>query len=283
MEENKKYLFDQFIIVIFLALFLAILGSIIGSPIQSFGYSIGGDWMGVLAYLGTIGEWAVCLLFMFLFKPDRKLIAALGHGGGNTLKMFLIGIAAGFVMNGSCILVSVLRKDISLYYDPSPLICLLAGVVSVLIQASSEELLCRHIMQRHLRRRYGKAWLEILLPSALFSALHLMNPGAGVISTLSIFVSGVLFGAIICYYDSFWLVCGLHAMWNITQNLLFGLPNSGIVMPLTVFRLDAAAAQDSFSYNVAFGVEGSLMSLLVLLLGAGIVIFLGERKKRRAS
>ncbi len=239
--------------------------------------------MAVLYYLSTIGTWAVCLLFMFLFRPDRKLIPAIFTGGGNTPLMFLIGIGAGFAMNGICILIALINKDVALYFDPSSIVALLAGFVAVLVQAGSEELLCRHIMQLHLRRRYHKPWLEIILPSALFSAMHLLNPGAGVVSSLSVFVSGILLGAMVYYFDSLLLAIGLHTMWNITQNLLFGLPNSGIVMPLSVFRLDAASARDSFAYNVAFGVEGSLLSLLVLLLALGIVIFFGERKKRRAS
>ncbi len=33
---------------------------------------------------------------------------------------------------------------------------------------------------------------------------------------------------------------GVHMAWNYTQNIIFGLPNSGIVSGFSLFKLDAA-------------------------------------------
>ena len=155
------------------------------------------------------------------------------------------------------------------------LLCFLA----VIIQSGSEELICRHFMQQHLRRRYQNPLLEILLPGFFFAALHLLNPGLNVIAVISLVLCGILLGATIYYFDSMWLVIGFHTMWNYTQNVIFGLPNSGIVLPLSIFRLDAASGRDSFSYNAAFGVEGSIMSVLVQLIALFFVIYFGKKKK----
>ena len=52
------------------------------------------------------------------------------------------------------------------------------------------------------------------------------------------------------YMDSLWCAFAVHTAWNFTQNILFGLPNSGINVPYSVFKLNAATARDSFAYNI---------------------------------
>ena len=82
--------------------------------------------------------------------------------------------------------------------------------------------------------------------------------------------------AMVYYFDSLWMAMAAHAGWNFTQSILAGLPNSGNVVPYSVFKLDAAAARDSFFYNVAFGVEGTVPAIaiqavvLVALVAVGI-------------
>lgn len=282
MKTKKKYFADQFIVLIILTFILLMIGSILQSCITATEYTFSDrypDLVPVLDYASTIGLWAVFLLFMAIYKPDRPLIASVFTGKTNTLKYLLIGLASGFVTNASCILVSVLRKDIALHFEPSSIFFLILGFIAVLIQSGSEELICRHFMQQHLRRRYQKPWLEILLPGLFFAALHLFNPGVGALPVINLVLCGILLGTAIYYFDSMWLVIGFHTMWNFTQNLLFGLPNSGIVTPLSVFRLDAASARDSFSYNVAFGVEGSPMAVLVQLIALFLVIYFGKKRR----
>ena len=83
---------------------------------------------------------------------------------------------------------------------------------------------------------------------------------------------------------------GIHTAWNFTQNFLFGLPNSGLVSEASVFGLDAASAQDSLFYNVAFGVEGAIPAVLAdAALGAVCLVLaakqgrLGELKQKRVT
>ena len=89
-------------------------------------------------------------------------------------------------------------------------------------------------------------------------------------------VTGLLFSAMVYYFDSLWMAMAAHAGWNFTQSILAGLPNSGNVVPYSVFSLDAASARDSFFYNVAFGVEGTVPAIaiqvvvLVALVAIGI-------------
>ena len=63
-----------------------------------------------------------------------------------------------------------------------------------------------------------------------------------------------------------------HTAWNYTQNIIFGLPNSGIVSSYSVFKLDAASARDGLFYSTSFGVEGSIGANVII--GAVILIVL---------
>ena len=217
---------------------------------------------------------------MVIYKPDRPLIPAIFTGKTNRPVCFLIGLAIGFVANASCVLVSVLHKDLALYFSPSNILYLILGFIAILIQSGSEELICRHFMQQHLRRRYQMPWLEILLPGTIFAAMHLFNPGLTALSMINLVLCGIFLGACIYFFDSMWLVIGFHTMWNFTQNVIFGLPNSGIVTPLSIFRLDAASATDSFSYSATIGVEGSLMATINLLILIALTILIGMKKRR---
>ena len=217
----------------------------------------------VMSYLPTIGTWTVCLLW-FLRKKDRPLYRTVtGYCKGNNVPLLLFGFLLGFLMNGGCILAARLHGDISLTYDSVQPGALAAVFLCVFIQSSSEELLCRGYLYQKLRKLYRNPAIAIFGNSLLFALLHLGNPGVTVLALLDIFISGVLFSLLVYYLDSMWCAFAVHTAWNFTQNIVFGLPNSGLLVPFSVFTLDTAAARDSFAYNVAFGVEGTVLAVLI--------------------
>lgn len=278
-RENKL---DSIFLAILTGLLLTILGQMAGLPIMACGDRIADEQPGIYticSYACFIGIWIVVLAFMALYKPDRPLLRKLLPGGSNTLKKFLAGIAAGFATNGICVLVSALRGDIHLYFSPDNILLIVLCFFAVLIQSSAEELVCRHYIQRHLARRYKTPVVSILIPSLVFSFLHVRNPGVTPLSLANIAVIGVVYSLAVYYFDSFWMVAAMHAMWNYTQNIIFGLPNSGLVMPLSVCKLDASTAVDSFSYNVSFGVEGTVLALLINLALGAVIVVLGRKQK----
>ena len=64
---------------------------------------------------------------------------------------------------------------------------------------------------------------------------------------------------------------------------MFGLPNSGMVVPYSVFRLDASTASDSFAYNVGFGIEGTLFADIVLILACVAICLWGRKNGKKPS
>ena len=224
-------------------------------------------WMTGEMYAWFIGIWIVFLIALAVFKKNHSILACVGPAAkGNNLIQLGIGMALGFGMNGFCILIASLNKDISLYFDSFRPISFVIIFILVFIQSSAEELVCRCYLYQKLIKSYKNPLVAIIGNSLFFGLAHLMNPGITIWSFLNIMLVGILFSMVVYYRNSLWCAFAIHAAWNFTQNILFGLPNSGLVVPYSVFKIDAGSATDSFAYNVAFGVEGTILACVVLLI-----------------
>ncbi len=231
-------------------------------------------------YLAFWGTWAVLLLAL-LIPINRPIFGALGTKvKGNTWKYLGLGIVLGFGMNALCIAVALLTGCIHLTFDSFRPLSFLLIFGAVFIQSSAEEVICRSFIYQHMRHYFRSPWIAILGNSLLFSALHLSNPGVTPLALINNTIVGVLFSLTVYYFDSFWCAAAMHAAWNFTQNILFGLPNSGITVPYSVFKLDAGAV-NGFAYDTRFGIEGTACACLVLLAVTASVFLWG--KKRHAE
>ena len=68
-------------------------------------------------------------------------------------------------------------------------------------------------------------------------------------------------------------------MWNFTQDFIFGLPDSG--KPAAVSIFNTTVSSSSFFYDKDFGIEGSLMAILVNATVCVIVLLIGNYLKRQ--
>ena len=237
----------------------------------------------LMRYAEFAGIWVVFFLFCLIFRANRPMLAASLHNErGNKWLAIPIGILIGGCMNGLCVLFSYLHGDIKLSFNELNPVLFLVFFICVAIQSGAEEILCRCYLYQKLRRRYRHPAVAIIGSSLLFMALHLGNPGVTRLGLIQVFAIGVLCSVIVYYYDSLWTAIWIHAAWNFSQSIVFGLPNSGIVSKYSVFRLEAATARDGFFYNTSFGVEGSaganviIIAVLLIILIRGIVSKRGE-------
>ena len=271
-------------------------------------------------YLSFAGIWIAVFLFVVIPKGNRPMLKAWGHNrNGNNIKGIIAGILLGFGTNAICVLISWLRGDIKLsYYGFEPVILLaflgavfiqsgaeelidrlylyqklrrryrnplVAIIINslVFIQSGAEELVDRFYLYQKLRRRYRSPLIAIIVNSAVFMALHILNPGFTAIAGSQIFLVGIIFSLFVYYYDSLWAAMWFHAAWNFTQNLIFGLPNSGIVSEYSIFKLEAATATNGLFYDVKFGVEGSIGSSIILGVLLIVLIIINRRKGEKTD
>lgn len=130
-------------------------------------------------------------------------------------------------------------------------VAVMAGVV--------EELAVRGVVFRLLERAWG-SWWALAASAALFGALHLMNPGAGLLTALAIALeAGVMLGAAYMVTGRLWLPIGLHAGWNFTQAGVFGVSMSGNALG---GLLDSRPQGPEWISGGAFGAEASVLAVL---------------------
>lgn len=237
----------------------------------------------MLQYFEFCGIWIAILLIVVIFKPNRVMLKSFGHNRkGNNIKGYLIGLLLGFGTNAICVLISLLMGDIKLSFFGFDPILLLLFLFVVTVQSGAEELVDRFYLYLKLRRRYRSPLVAILGNSVIFTLLHALNPGFSVLAALQIFCVAVVFSELVYYYDGLWIAIAFHTAWNYTQNIIFGLPNSGIVSAYSIFNLEAASARSGLFYNVNFGVEGSVGASLVLIL-TGVAIWLLNRGRKERT
>ena len=233
-------------------------------------------------YFQNFGVWIIFLLFVLIPVYNRKIFEAFRHNNiGNTFKMFLLGLLVGFIMNGICILMSVILKDIKLSFVGFDFINLLLFFISVLFQSGAEEIVSRCYLYQKLRRRYKSPIVAIIGTCSMFAGMHMFNNGITVIAMLQLFFVGLLTVLIVYYYGSLWMCIGIHTAWNYTQNILFGLPNSGVVSKYSLFKLEAATGKSGLFYDAVFGVEGSIGAMLILMTSCIIVYLLNKNKPEK--
>lgn len=290
-KKRKVSLLDNFIGIPLVGLVLIVGGQSLGSELiipalnkvlaaLVPGFAASDVWTTASFYLAFLGIWMVTLLVMALIPRNKPMMKALtSKTKGNTPKMFAVGLGIGLGMNLLCAVVAMLNGDIALTFDSFRPLAFLFVFAAVLVQSAAEELICRVFIYQRLIRRYGKPALAGIINAAFFALIHLGNPGLTFMALLNIFIYGVLFSAIVIYLDSPWAAMSAHAAWNFCQNIILGLPNSGLVMPFSVFKLDAAAATDSFAYSTSFGLEGTITACATLIVVAVLFHWWGSKRK----
>lgn len=287
--KTKKVLFfllDNPVTLMVITYLLIVAGQILGANLVYFAgqmipsIAATDAWRTSNLYLRFVGIWVVTLLLFALIPYNRPMLKALGKKlKGNTLKMFGVGLAIGLGMNLLCALLAMVNGDIALTFHSFRPVSFLLIFVAVLIQSAAEELLCRVYMYQRLLRFGCKPIVAAVINASFFAIVHLGNPGVTPISVVSLFLSGMLLSAMVVYMDSPWAAMACHAGWNFCQNILLGLPNSGNVVPYSVFKLDAAAATDSFAYSVSFGLEGAMTACIIHVVAIGLIVWWGTGRK----
>lgn len=291
-QKNRKFsLLDNMVGILLVGFLLISCGQALGMYASTPGIAVILDalipgiaasdaWNTASFYMDFLSIWVVTLLIMFLIPGNRPMFKALtAKTKGNTLKMFAAGLGIGLGMNLLCALIAMINGDISLTFNSFRPVSFVLVFIAVLIQSAAEELICRVFIYQRLVRRYGKPVLAAIANAAFFALIHLGNPGLTFLAVLNIFIYGLLFSAMVIYMDSPLAAMSAHAAWNFCQNIILGLPNSGIVMPYSVFKLDAAAATDSFAYSISFGLESTITASLTLLAVTSAIAWWGTQRK----
>ncbi|HJP68441.1 MAG TPA: CPBP family intramembrane glutamic endopeptidase [Sphingomicrobium sp.] len=178
------------------------------------------------------------------------------------LKHFGLGLAAGFLVFSIAVGIAAILGVYQIIGKGDFSDFLPALIGPALLTATSEELVFRGILFRWIEE-FGGSWTALLITSAFFGAVHLLNPHASLIAAVGIAVAGLMLGAAYMLSRSLWLPMGIHAAWNFTQGEIWDIPVSGTkVHGLVVARL---TGYPLLTGN-GFGLEASLIAIIVATL-----------------
>lgn len=249
------------------------------APYETWLFSQSGDQavLHCLEYLG-IGFYAVTLfLYAWLTEAERNYIFSFLHGRiTRNMKYALCGAAAGFIMAAASAGIAVLHGDLSIHsFSFLPLPLLFLSLITVFLQASSEELLFRSFLFSKMCGE-GVPYLPAALISSLFfSLLHAAAPGYGFLPFLCITMIGMQFALSYHFFKTPWFAFLCHTMWNYTMDFILGLPDSG--QPAVISFFQTSVHKNSVFYSAAFGMEGTITAVLLNFSACLLIVYIGKR------
>ncbi len=246
-------------------------------------------WIGVDALLGrpftpslsfadlATGEIAVAIAVAVVALGmrryvDRRSLASLGFAPqGPWLRFFFIGVAFGAGMQILVVAIEAacgVARVSSAGHGVGDLKLLASAAVVFLAAAFSEEMSTRGYVLQNLWEEWGVV-PAVIISSIAFAALHFGNPHSTEQAWLTL--AGLITFALwascsLLWSGSLWLALGAHTAWNLFEGPVFGLPVSGVEMPVATV-LKVTTSGPAWLTGGAFGPEAGLSSLVALFAG----------------
>lgn len=231
---------------------------------------------------------ALLVFWLWLRFKERRPFVSLGlearsATGQSALRVAVRGYLIGLGLLAICVLVPVIAGQAQLTWNAPGLasvgmIC--AILIGFLVQGSVEEIITRGYLTQVVARRWGLV-AAIIIQAVFFAAIHGGNPGIGVLPFINLLLFAV-FASFMSFSDgSLWGVCAMHGAWNWAQGNLFGVAVSGVALPDSLFGYTVNQGSADLLTGGAFGIEGSLVTTVVYLIGS--VIYWRIWQQRRAT
>ena len=251
--------------------FLVLNGNIQFQDIHSIYYKI----------FSTLGAFAFTALAIFFWvkvvekRPIRTLGFFKGHIWLNLLKgwglgtlLLLVSFLGTYLLGG--------LEFVKVDFSQRTLLYILSLIPFWFIQGGTEELVTRGWLLQTVTNKLNLSW-GIAISSSFFSILHLGNQGVTALSLISIVLVGVLLALYMLKTDNIWGVAALHGAWNFAQGNIVGVAVSGQNAGGSLLHFQARSGLPDWLSGGAFGLEGNIVTCLVLLVG--IIILRLQLKK----
>jgi membrane protease YdiL (CAAX protease family) len=221
-------------------------------------------------------------------KIEGRPVTVFGLGGTRRLSYLLLGTVLGLIAISLLVFILIqaglLVIDRRLLSGSDALRYAILWIPGFIAIGLFEEYLFRGYLQYTLARGFASLaprlssnldpravgfWAAAILVSFGFGAVHGSNPGESPIGLFCATLASLVFCFSLWRTGSLWWAIGLHAAWDYGQSFLFGVGDSGVFV--TPRLLQTHPVGKPLLTGGATGPEGSLYSLLVLLLLAGVI------------
>lgn len=215
----------------------------------------------------------ILLTILFCITIQKRTAASMGFVRRKAGLHYLAGAGAGLLLFGGAVLINVLTGSMTINgisSDFSPLLFLLF-LAGFGIQGMAEEVLCRGYFMVSVGRRYSAA-VAVFLNSAVFSLLHIFNPGISPLAIINLLLAGIVFSLYFLRTGNIWGVGALHSVWNFVQGNVFGMEVSGLNLSCSLFESSTDPAR-SFWNGGAFGPEGGFSVTIIMVIAILLLLF----------
>jgi len=247
----------------------------ISALIMDWSFNMPGEIL-VTQLLATIFPAVLCIIYCRFI--ERRSLNSMGFIKKGFAVKYLIGLILGFAMFSLTLLISFAfgaAKYVGTDFNNGLLFTLTC--VGWLIQGAEEEILCRGYFMSSLSNRLP-LWAAVLISSLFFSLMHIMNAGFNLIVLVNLTLTGIMFAALAIRFDSLFVCCATHSIWNLVQGNFYGLPVSGIDAGASVFRFELAENMDLWTGGT-FGLEGSLSETIVMVVVIAALVIVPKKEK----
>ena len=157
---------------------------------------------------------------------------------------------------------------------------LVGALFGAFVSAFAQELIFRGVIYRITEQWLG-TWWAVAISALLFGLLHLTSAGATIFSTVAIALqAGVILAATYTLTHRLWMPIGLHMAWDFANDGVFGVGVAGGSGQSLHGVLRANLQGPDLLTGGTFGIEASLISLIIVLI-AGILILRVAYQKNR--
>ena len=160
---------------------------------------------------------------------ERRPVGELALSGAG--KEWGTGMLVGFGLYTACILI-LIALGMYRIEGLNPWTFVIPAVAMALSSGIFEELLFRGVLFRSVEEMFG-SWISLVVSSAVFGLMHLLNPAGTLTGAIYISVeAGLLLAAAYMLTRRLWLSIGFHMSWNYTQSAIFsGIVSGGVSEP----------------------------------------------------
>lgn len=271
LRAGWRLLVQTLLLIVFALIFgiaISVIGSLLGQFLPNAAFVLN-QIVELLAFTGSV--------YVARRWLDRRSFESLGLKlDGRTLLDVLAGIGITFVQMGFIYAAMyslgwLTFEGFAWQFDPIATVVgsVLVFFIGFILVGWNEELLSRGYHLQTIASGLNLFW-GVMISSAVFGVLHILNPGATWVSTLGIFFAGIYLAYGYLRTKQLWLSIGLHIGWNFFEGVIFGFPVSGLET-YTLTRISVHGPE--IWTGGVFGPEAGLIVLPSLIVG-GILIYL---------
>ena len=214
------------------------------------------------------------LIFIFLYVRffEKNSLKTLGFKNSSIFK----SISIGFILAISVIFVIIstiaaLTDVIVSVSNENNYKLIFLVIILFSIQGFTEEIVFRGYLMNRIAALKGK-WVGVFINSLFFTIFHIANPSSSYLSSLNIYIIGVVLSLIFWYTDNIIIVGIFHGTWNVIIGVVLGINLSGINISYSIFKI-ILNSNNKVVIGGEFGIEASIITTIFFVL-FGIVIYI---------